>query len=445
MTGDTGQSMRAGSPRETQLVVALAAFAFLRVFVFASVLPFFNGIDEHLHFDLLQKYSRGFLPGPEPATLDAVTVGLLAAHGSPEYLKGPEAFENGRIPTPEETSAKRPPGSAAHRKLVAWYTQWNNFEAEGPPTYYVLGGAWLKLGRTIGLQEIQLLYWVRWLNPMLAAAVVAATYAFLRRRCPGDAFRRLGPCIFLAGYPNDLNYGVTADVLSIGLGALCFFGLVRMREAPRSLLVAIATGFGHRARIPQQVSERALRRGGVRSLRDGAARGAPRAHAASGVGALVAVVAGSRRTGRLVARAQSACRRKPDRRASQDGDPGLVVPRPRPDPRAPALRSARLVRVRTDAAAHLLAGRVRLARQADARHDRGRDLRDHLARLRRRRGRELASRRRRGASVAACGSRRAARVRRGRRGAGGALHALRLRRRRGPALRAHFPILRRAA
>jgi len=242
MTDDTGRSARASALRESQLVVALAAFSFLRVFVFASVLPFFNGIDEYLHFDLVQKYSRGFLPGSEVATLDAVTAGLLAANGSPEYLKGPEAFENGRIPTPEETRAKLPPGSAARRTLVAWYTNWANLEAEGPPTYYALGGAWLKLGRRLGLGQIQLLYWVRWLNPMLAAAVVVATYAFLRRRCPGDAFRRLGPCVFLAGYPNDLNYGVTADVLSIGLGGLCFFGLVRMREAPRSLLLAVATG-----------------------------------------------------------------------------------------------------------------------------------------------------------------------------------------------------------
>lgn len=242
MTDTSERSAPASTPREVKLVVALAAFAFLRVFVFASALPFFNGIDEHLHFDLVQKYSRGFLPGSETATLDAVTVGLLAAHGSPEYLKGPEAFENGRIPTPEEMHAKRTPDSAAYRKVLAWYTNWANFEAEGPPTYYALAGAWLKLGRELGLQPIQLLYWVRWLNPMLAAAVVIATYAFLRRRCPGDSFRRLGPCIFLAGYPNDLNYGVTADVLSIGLGALCFFGLVRMREAPRSLRVATATG-----------------------------------------------------------------------------------------------------------------------------------------------------------------------------------------------------------
>jgi hypothetical protein len=223
-------------------VVALASVAFLRVFALNAALPFFNGIDEHNHVDLVQKYSRGFLPGPEAANFDAVTVGFLAAYGSPEYLNDPKSFDNGRFPTLEEKRAERPPGTPVYRKLVAWYTSRPNFEAEGPPTYYALAGAWLKLGRTLGLEQIQLLYWIRWLNPLLAAVVVLLTHAFLRRRCPEDTFRRLGPCVFLAGYPNDLQYGVTPDVLSIGLGAICFFGLVRMCEAPRNLALAAATG-----------------------------------------------------------------------------------------------------------------------------------------------------------------------------------------------------------
>jgi len=228
--------------RETQLVMALASFAFIRVFAFSSTLPFFNGIDEHLHFDLVQKYARGFLPGPGDATFDAITIGFIAEYGSPEYLRGPEAYESGRVPTPEEMRAEHPLGSPAYRTLVRKYTKLTNLEAEAPPAYYALGGAWMKLGRMLGLERAQLLYWIRWLNPLLAAAVVLLTYQFVRPRCPGDAFRRLGPCVFLAGYPSDLQYGVTPDVLSIGLGALCFFGLVRMREAPRRIVVSIATG-----------------------------------------------------------------------------------------------------------------------------------------------------------------------------------------------------------
>ncbi len=228
--------------REAPIAVALALFAFLRVFAFSSALPFFNGIDEHLHFDVVQKYSRGFLPGPGKAAFDAISIGLLLEYGSPEYLRGPEAYESGRMPTPEETRATHPLGSPVDRALVRSYTNQTNIEAEAPPTYYALGGAWMKLGRALGLEGLQLLYWIRWLNPLLAAAVVLLTYGFLCTRRPGDAFRRLGPCVFLAGYPSDLQYGVTPDVLSIGLGALCFFALVRMREAPHSLALSNATG-----------------------------------------------------------------------------------------------------------------------------------------------------------------------------------------------------------
>jgi len=236
------RSARLTTSQESQFVVALAAFAFLRVFALSAAMPFFNGIDEHNHVDMVQKYSRGFLPGPNAVNFDAVTAGFLAEYSSPEYMKDPTSFDKGRYPTLDEKRVERGPGTPAYGKLLTLFTSRLNFEAEGPPTYYALAGAWLKLGRTLGLEKIQLLYWIRWLSPLLLAMLVLLTHAFLRRRCPEDTFRRLGPCVFLAGYPNDLQYGVTPDVLSMGLGAISFFGLVRMREAPRNLALAAATG-----------------------------------------------------------------------------------------------------------------------------------------------------------------------------------------------------------
>ena len=237
------RSARLGTRREAWFVAALAAFAFARVFALSAALPFFNGIDEHMHVDLVQKYARGFLPGPDAANFDPIVVQFFASFASPEYLKDSASFDGGRFPTPEQKTAERPPGSPDHAEVLALYASRPNIEAEAPPTYYALGGAWMRLGRALGLTDLDLLYWIRLLNPLLAGVVVGLTYAFLRRRCSDHAFRRLGPCMFLAGYPNDLQYGVTPDVLSIGLGALCFFGLVRMREIPREIALAAATGF----------------------------------------------------------------------------------------------------------------------------------------------------------------------------------------------------------
>ena len=59
--------------RERWIVAGLAAFAALRVFVFAAAFPFFHNVDEHMHVDLVLKYARGFLPGPEDAHFEADT------------------------------------------------------------------------------------------------------------------------------------------------------------------------------------------------------------------------------------------------------------------------------------------------------------------------------------------------------------------------------------
>ena len=228
--------------REPALVALFVLFAATRTFLFAAALPFFNGVDEHVHFDLVSKYARGFLPGGENATLDASTVHLMTRFASPEYLKGTGAYPDGRFPTPAEMQTRQAPGTAGYRGAMARYTRSVNYEADAAPTYYAIAATWLHLGRGMGLRGLDLLYWMRWINPLLAATAVFLTWRFLRTRFPQDPFRRLGPCVLLAGWPNDLQYGITPDVLSVGLGALCFFGIVRVVERSASVPVFAATG-----------------------------------------------------------------------------------------------------------------------------------------------------------------------------------------------------------
>lgn len=228
-------------PREAWLVAALALAAALRVAAFSAAFPFFNPIDEHLHFDLVHKYSRGFLPGREPARFDPAGARLIADHASPEYLGGPEAQPGGRYPTPAEIRAARPAGSLQERMALRSLTERINVEAESPPAYYALAGAWLRLGRALGLDGLRLLYWLRWLGAGFAAATVVATWAVLRGRV-GDRFVRLGAPVLVAVWPNDLLYGITPDGFAALLGALALGALVRLREGGRSHGEHLAAG-----------------------------------------------------------------------------------------------------------------------------------------------------------------------------------------------------------
>src|ERR1700687_3489444 len=52
-----------------------------------------------------------------------------------------------------------------------WESRINHEETE-PPLYYALAGAWWNIGRAFGLHGGFLLYWVRFLNVPMAAALV---------------------------------------------------------------------------------------------------------------------------------------------------------------------------------------------------------------------------------------------------------------------------------
>jgi len=226
--------------RDIWIAAAIAVVAMLHVFVFSSAFPFFNNVDEHLHFDVVHKYARGFLPGASAATLDPEVVELVVDWGSYEYNRSPEASgESIRLPF-----ALREPAEPEKR---AWSVEnlmrLVNWEAEGQPVYYWVAGYWWRLGGALGLKPLQRLYWLRWFNAVAAGALVALCYLGLRQRYPDRALPRLGVLLVLALYPNDFQYGINNDVLSPLLGAACFLAIVRLdelREPPD--LLYLSTG-----------------------------------------------------------------------------------------------------------------------------------------------------------------------------------------------------------
>jgi hypothetical protein len=204
-------------------VSSLCLLAGLRVFFFSTVFPFFNNVDEQSHVDLVHKYARGHLSRAAAEPFDREAAALIATYASFEYLGRPADFPRG-FPRP---LWERPPDAARRtfERRLARLEARTNYEAHSPPVYYAVAGAWLNLGRALGLEEGTRLYWLRWLDVVLAVLLVASAYAFCRIGCPGRAELRLGVPLVLAFLPQDAFWSVTNDALSpvlasIGLTAL---------------------------------------------------------------------------------------------------------------------------------------------------------------------------------------------------------------------------------
>ena len=62
-----------------------ACAAAVHVFIFSAAFPFFNTVDEQIHFDLAVKYSQGHIPRSlEPISVEAIPYAVV--YGSPESV-----------------------------------------------------------------------------------------------------------------------------------------------------------------------------------------------------------------------------------------------------------------------------------------------------------------------------------------------------------------------
>jgi hypothetical protein len=239
--------------RERHVVWLWCLLATVHVFVFSAAFPFFNNVDEQIHFDLAVKYSQGHLPRSlEPISAEAVPYAVL--FGSPEFVGIPTNQPGGQFPPPPW----RQPPDDVRLTLAARMEAWQNVinhEASQPPLYYALTGAWWRMGKLLGFQGGPLLYWLRFLNILFVIALVWLGYAAARLVFPQRKWVRLGVPAVLAVVPQTAFYSIQNDVLSPLCFGAAFIGLVKWlrAEAPGVRLGAL-TGLALAAAFLTKIS-----------------------------------------------------------------------------------------------------------------------------------------------------------------------------------------------
>jgi Predicted membrane protein (DUF2142) len=133
-----------------------------------------------------------------------------------------------------------------------------NFESSQPPLYHVVASIWWWIGKIIGLDGIQALYWVRFLNVLLIALVVWLGYVTARTFARDRVDVRIGVPLLVAFIPQNVFYAMNNDVLSpvcVGVLFLCVLRWLRVETASFSLgtftgLAVAATYFTKLSNLP---------------------------------------------------------------------------------------------------------------------------------------------------------------------------------------------------
>jgi hypothetical protein len=226
---------------EQIFIVVLCMLAAARVFVYSSAFPFFNNVDEQMHFDLVYKYSVGDLPKAEITNYSRRAAELIVLYGSPEYFYEAASFPGGRTPPPV-WKIPNVRSSREFDRTVSHWQQQGNHESASFPTYYALAGLWSAVGRSVGLKGGYFLYWIRFLNVPLFAALVYFSYLIGKTFVADNPVQRLGLPVLTAFLPQDVFYSINSDALSPLLFAISLFMLLQLYFGKKSLLYYTLAG-----------------------------------------------------------------------------------------------------------------------------------------------------------------------------------------------------------
>jgi len=214
-----------GGSRGVLFVAMCCAVAGAKVFVFSAAIPFFHSADEQYHYDMVVKYASGKGVPTRLALISRETVADIAMYASWEPLFKPGHF----APEPPLAPAwKTPPAERAAdiRMREEHWRPIRNFYTTQPALYYMVAGAWMRLGRFFGIGGIHLMYWVRFLNilPGILAVIIGAILA--RRYFGEDRVMVAGVPLLLAVFPQDVSYAINSDVPAAALVGGAFLALV---------------------------------------------------------------------------------------------------------------------------------------------------------------------------------------------------------------------------
>jgi hypothetical protein len=209
---------------ETICILLICLLGAARVFIFSASFPFFNNVDEQTHLDQVVKYSQGILPqGLDNFNDEAAR--LSATWGSPEYFLKPEDYQGKPFGQPIWTMSSEM-SSLVATQGTGEYLGRPSIESVQPPLYYAVAGIWYDFGKLMHLQGGILLYWIRFLNIILAGILVWIAYLFAVRFFPSSRFMRYGLPFLIAFVPQDIYYGIDNDVLSPILFGIAFYCLM---------------------------------------------------------------------------------------------------------------------------------------------------------------------------------------------------------------------------
>ncbi|HXB60606.1 MAG TPA: DUF2142 domain-containing protein [Candidatus Acidoferrales bacterium] len=210
--------------REKNIVFLLCTLAAVHVFFYSAVFPFFNNVDEPIHFDLVIKYSHGHVPRKmEQISPDSAV--FLALYSAYVYAGTTNMFPDHQFPPPPWT---KPVDKMKHDLVydsAGWRSQ-PNFQSSEPPLYYALAAVWWHLGKCLGLQDGWLLYWLRFLNIPVVIALVWMAWLAARTVFPDKPFIRLAVPVLMAFMPQSALYTIGCDVMpavAFGITFICLY------------------------------------------------------------------------------------------------------------------------------------------------------------------------------------------------------------------------------
>ncbi len=240
-TDSRGRLIREKETRtpEATVVFLLCVLGACRVGVFCAAFPPFTNVDEQAHFDLVYKYAHGLIPRTELADFSGEAAEIIILNQSPEYLVA--ELPGGGVPPPlwSFPNARQ---TSLFQNLLAGFRYEKNHEAGSFPVYYLVAGAWFDIGRCLGLGQVQLVYWVRFLNPVLFLVFVYLSYKVGKLLFPQDSVALFAMVLLTAFFPQDAFYTINNDALSPALFAAAMLMLLRLYFEAKGVAYHIAAG-----------------------------------------------------------------------------------------------------------------------------------------------------------------------------------------------------------